>query len=90
MAAKRLEKAKNAPVAQWIEQRFPKPRAQVRFLPGASRRRKPKAPVSRPFRSPAPYSELPLKTAQIRSPRLFTGARLAREAYANSSRRTVS
>src|SRR5581483_3187083 len=25
-----------APVAQWIEQRFPKPRAQVRFLPGAS------------------------------------------------------
>src|SRR5690348_11546702 len=24
-----------APVAQWIEQRFPKPRAQVRFLPGA-------------------------------------------------------
>ena len=26
-----------APVAQWIEQRFPKPRAQVRFLPGASR-----------------------------------------------------
>src|SRR5207248_11593678 len=27
-----------APVAQWIEQRFPKPRAQVRFLPGASDR----------------------------------------------------
>jgi hypothetical protein len=26
-----------APVAQWIEQRFPKPRAQVRFLPGAFR-----------------------------------------------------
>jgi hypothetical protein len=25
----------NAPVAQWIEQWFPKPRAQVRFLPGA-------------------------------------------------------
>src|SRR3954451_20019024 len=25
-----------APVAQWIEQRFPKPRAQVRFLSGAS------------------------------------------------------
>ena len=25
-----------APVAQWIEQWFPKPRAQVRFLPGAS------------------------------------------------------
>jgi DNA-binding CsgD family transcriptional regulator len=25
----------SAPVAQWIEQRFPKPRAQVRFLPGA-------------------------------------------------------
>ncbi len=24
-----------APVAQWIEQRFPKPRAQVRFLSGA-------------------------------------------------------
>src|SRR5581483_2618981 len=24
-----------APVAQWTEQRFPKPRAQVRFLPGA-------------------------------------------------------
>src|SRR5215471_16854009 len=24
-----------APVAQWIEQWFPKPRAQVRFLPGA-------------------------------------------------------
>ena len=28
-----------APVAQWIEQRFPKPRAQVRFLPGALARR---------------------------------------------------
>src|SRR5215218_2314232 len=27
---------RRAPVAQWIEQRFPKPRAQVRFLPGAS------------------------------------------------------
>src|SRR5215210_8561410 len=26
----------SAPVAQWIEQRFPKPRAQVRFRPGAS------------------------------------------------------
>ena len=25
-----------APVAQWIEQRFPKPRALVRFRPGAS------------------------------------------------------
>ena len=25
-----------APVAQWREQRFPKPRAQVRFLPGAN------------------------------------------------------
>ena len=24
-----------APVAQWIEQRFPKPRAQVQFLSGA-------------------------------------------------------
>ncbi len=24
-----------APVAQWIEQRFPKPRALVRFRPGA-------------------------------------------------------
>ena len=29
----------SAPVAQWIEQRFPKPRAQVRFLPGALSRR---------------------------------------------------
>src|SRR5665213_1191243 len=28
-----------APVAQWIEQRFPKPRAQVRFLSGALRLR---------------------------------------------------
>ena len=27
--------ARPAPVAQWIEQRFPKPRAQVRFLSGA-------------------------------------------------------
>ena len=26
---------KNAPVAQWIEQWFPKPRAHVRFMPGA-------------------------------------------------------
>ena len=26
-----------APVAQWIEQRFPKPRAHVRFMPGALR-----------------------------------------------------
>src|SRR5262249_12295246 len=25
----------SAPVAQWIEQRFPKPRAHVRFMPGA-------------------------------------------------------
>ena len=28
----------SAPVAQWIEQRFPKPRALVRFRPGASAR----------------------------------------------------
>ena len=35
MVRKRLNQAANAPVAQWIEQRFPKPRAQVRFLPGA-------------------------------------------------------
>ena len=28
--------SRRAPVAQWIEQWFPKPRAQVRFLPGAS------------------------------------------------------
>src|SRR5919198_989767 len=28
-------RGQRAPVAQWIEQRFPKPRAQVRFLPGA-------------------------------------------------------
>ena len=27
--------SRRAPVAQWIEQWFPKPRAQVRFLPGA-------------------------------------------------------
>jgi hypothetical protein len=26
---------RGAPVAQWIEQRFPKPRALVRFRPGA-------------------------------------------------------
>ena len=26
---------RTAPVAQWIEQRFPKPRAHVRFMPGA-------------------------------------------------------
>ena len=32
-----LPQAARAPVAQWIEQWFPKPRAQVRFLPGASR-----------------------------------------------------
>src|SRR5437868_2945669 len=30
-----LRLALRAPVAQWIEQRFPKPRAQVRFLAGA-------------------------------------------------------
>src|SRR2546426_2885428 len=29
---------REAPVAQWIEQRFPKPRALVRFRPGASLR----------------------------------------------------
>ena len=34
--AKMAQPSQNAPVAQWIEQRFPKPRAQVRFLPGAS------------------------------------------------------
>ena len=28
--------SRRAPVAQWIEQRFPKPRAHVRFMPGAS------------------------------------------------------
>src|ERR1700694_2305174 len=32
--AKRTVKP-NAPVAQWIEQRFPKPRALVQFRPGA-------------------------------------------------------
>ena len=31
----RLQFHPSAPVAQWIEQRFPKPRAQVRFLSGA-------------------------------------------------------
>src|SRR5919197_1309705 len=30
-----LDFAGPALVAQWIEQRFPKPRAEVRFLPGA-------------------------------------------------------
>jgi len=30
---------RRAPVAQWIEQRFPKPRALVRFRPGALLRR---------------------------------------------------
>jgi hypothetical protein len=29
-------RSSHAPVAQWIEQRFPKPRAHVRFMPGAS------------------------------------------------------
>jgi hypothetical protein len=33
---------RSAPVAQWIEQRFPKPRALVRFRSGAS--------AARPFR----------------------------------------
>ena len=32
---KSCKAGQNAPVAQWIEQRFPKPRAQVRFLSGA-------------------------------------------------------
>ncbi len=32
----------NAPVAQWIEQRFPKPRALVQFRPGALPLNKPK------------------------------------------------
>ncbi len=36
-----------APVAQWIEQRFPKPRAQVRFLSGASNRVKSSAYAAR-------------------------------------------
>src|SRR5579862_6180788 len=35
---RRYSRRPDAPVAQWIEQRFPKPRAQVRFLPGASSR----------------------------------------------------
>src|SRR5262245_19391519 len=35
MARNRLVQAGSAPVAQWIEQRFPKPRAHVRFMPGA-------------------------------------------------------
>jgi hypothetical protein len=35
LSVNRLEQAENAPVAQWIEQRFPKPRALVRFRPGA-------------------------------------------------------
>jgi hypothetical protein len=35
MARNRPNQAENAPVAQWIEQWFPKPRAHVRFVPGA-------------------------------------------------------
>ena len=38
----RPDQAENAPVAQWIEQRFPKPRALVRFRPGALRSRRPR------------------------------------------------
>jgi hypothetical protein len=34
---KRRYRGQRAPVAQWIEQRFPKPRAQVRLLPGVFR-----------------------------------------------------
>jgi WD domain, G-beta repeat len=30
--------SRRAPVAQWIEQRFPRPRAQVRFMPGTLKR----------------------------------------------------
>jgi hypothetical protein len=43
MARNRLNQAEKAPVAQWIEQRFPKPRALVRFRPGATLAHKPKA-----------------------------------------------
>ena len=43
-----------APVAQWIEQRFPKPRAQVRFLSGALTNSPAEAPlaVARPWFEP--------------------------------------
>src|SRR5712692_3351138 len=35
LPARGLQFGRSAPVAQWIEQRFPKPRAQVRFFSGA-------------------------------------------------------
>jgi hypothetical protein len=46
-----------APVAQWIEQRFPKPRAQVRFLPGALASK----------RLPTPFSARPRDSRQERA-----------------------
>ena len=41
-AADSAQQSHNAPVAQWIEQRFPKPRALVRFRSGASARVSPR------------------------------------------------
>src|ERR1700694_4243704 len=57
--AKRTVKP-NAPVAQWIEQRFPKPRAQVRFLSGAL--------AARPLRKRAGGHSQPLSGPTIAVP----------------------
>jgi hypothetical protein len=78
IGARRGYTDRRAPVAQWIEQRFPKPRAQVRLLPGVS-------PLS--MRNPAPgvglrplreRSHSPLNTARNRSVVGRTGAQLGR------------
>jgi hypothetical protein len=67
-----------APVAQWIEQRFPKPRALVRFRPGASHCSGRNRPTRRDFTR---WRSL-LSSARDPSRSLFagaTGAQLARE-----------
>jgi hypothetical protein len=77
---------RRAPVAQWIEQRFPKPRAHVRFMPGASR-------LSRPIRTNAGGSRLRCKSrnsARVRLRPLEHGAHGWRTLLAYRSRATSS
>jgi hypothetical protein len=57
-----------APVAQWIEQRFPKPRAHVRFMPGALTAR----PVGKRNRHSRPVAVLGFEKEPVYSTRHCT------------------
>ena len=87
-------------VAQWIEQRFPKPRAQVRFLPGAStrvtraaRQRAAKPPPERGKASSrcnlARAPSVRVVTQQLTGGRFDQGTRLFRGAESSSDSQFV-